>query len=341
MLDKFKKVDLREDGFLEVTLKRVKDFDDYIFQQIQKDGSCLACARDHRSKSKFYYDTKGYLTLRDYLHSHMFERGELLSFLIYVLEYLVKVNTSKPVSMQLDHIFISYDGCSMRFIVFPVTLDHWLFQQEESKAFLSAFIQEVKVVDGYEAIGYLVYTMKHDEISLPAILQGLHDIKEQMKRKPTFIEKLLHLENDEEYHIQDIPQPVSYPKMETYTQINEESVNFEMKQKNMEKDIQQDTVALFTDEEDLYLEDTVTKEKIIIQQDIFTIGRTNDNCLVIPHSYVSSYHAVIKNKRTLVDQHSSNGTLVNNTVISEHDLQNGDIIQFANKCYVFKEPISE
>lgn len=338
MLDKFKKIDLREDGFLEVTLKRVKDFDDYIFQQIQKDGNCLACVRDHRSKSKFYYDTKGYLTLKDYLHSHMFERGELLSFLIYVLEYLVKTNTSKPVSMQLDHIFISYDGGSIRFLVFPVTLDNWLFQQEESKVFLTSFIQLVKVVDGYEAIGYLAYAMKHEEISLPSILQGLHDIKEQIKRKPSFIEKLLHLDNEEEYYIRDIPQRVSYPNMNEYSQINEAPTVFETESDNSIKKIHQNTVALFKDEEDVYLDDVITKEKIVISQDIFTIGRTSDNSLVIPHSYISSYHAVIKDKKILEDLHSSNGTSLNQEPITECELHDGDTINFADKEYVFRNP---
>lgn len=340
MLDKFKKIELREDGFLEITLKKVKDFDDYIFQQIQKDGNCLTCVRDHRSKSKFYYDTKGYLTLKSYLHTHMFERGEVLAFLIYVLTFLVKTNTSKPVSMQLNHIFISYDGDNIRFLVFPVTLDHWLFQKEESKAFLDTFIKEVNIIDGYEAIGYLAYAMKQEEISFPAILQGLHVIQEQNKKKPTFIEKLLHLDYTEEYHIRDIPQPLSYPDMNESLQAMDATSVYEPKTGIDDADIHQDTVALFKNTDEVYLEDTVTKEKIIIMKDVFTIGRSPDNCMIISHSYISSHHAVIKNKNIVEDLHSSNGTTVNEEHITEYELHDGDIIGFADKNYVFHEPIT-
>lgn len=61
-----KHMEVRDDGFLEVVLKRTKDFDEYIFQQIHKDERCLLCVRDPRSKTRLYYDTKGYLTLKEY-----------------------------------------------------------------------------------------------------------------------------------------------------------------------------------------------------------------------------------------------------------------------------------
>ena len=38
-----KHMEVRDDGFLEVVLKRTKDFDEYIFQQIHKDERCLLC----------------------------------------------------------------------------------------------------------------------------------------------------------------------------------------------------------------------------------------------------------------------------------------------------------
>lgn len=51
MNDKLKKMEKREDGFLEVQLKRLADFDDYLFQKMHEDASCLLCIRDYRSKS--------------------------------------------------------------------------------------------------------------------------------------------------------------------------------------------------------------------------------------------------------------------------------------------------
>lgn len=61
-----KKISIREDGFIEIQLKKMKDFDSYIFQQIQKDSTCLPCIRDPHSKGKLYYDVKGYLSIAEY-----------------------------------------------------------------------------------------------------------------------------------------------------------------------------------------------------------------------------------------------------------------------------------
>lgn len=67
-----KHMEVRDDGFLEVVLKRTKDFDEYIFQQIHKDElSALYCVIP-AAKTRLYYDTKGYLTLKEYLQAHLF-----------------------------------------------------------------------------------------------------------------------------------------------------------------------------------------------------------------------------------------------------------------------------
>ena len=54
-----KHMEVRDDGFLEVVLKRTKDFDEYIFQQIHKDERCLLCVRDPRSKTRLYLIRRG------------------------------------------------------------------------------------------------------------------------------------------------------------------------------------------------------------------------------------------------------------------------------------------
>ena len=61
MIDKIKKIEFREDGFIEVHLKRIKDFDDYLYQQILNDVNCLPCIRDPKYRSRLYFDSKGYV----------------------------------------------------------------------------------------------------------------------------------------------------------------------------------------------------------------------------------------------------------------------------------------
>ncbi|MFQ7536294.1 MAG: hypothetical protein ACLRL6_02405 [Clostridium sp.] len=155
-----KHMEVRDDGFLEVVLKRTKDFDEYIFQQIHKDERCLLCVRDPRSKTRLYYDTKGYLTLKEYLQAHLFAERELLPFLLYVLEDMVQVNAGKPVSMRLEHVFLSYDGGLLRFLVFPLVVDNWLFQKEELKQFLKDLLDCVRVTQDFAALGFLGYCLR-------------------------------------------------------------------------------------------------------------------------------------------------------------------------------------
>ncbi len=54
MEERFQDMKLREDGFLEIELKSADDFDDYIYQKMQKDNGCLPCVRDHHNTKKLY-----------------------------------------------------------------------------------------------------------------------------------------------------------------------------------------------------------------------------------------------------------------------------------------------
>lgn len=331
MISALKQIIYRDDGFLEVTLKKVKDFDDYLFQQIHKDERCLLCVRDPRSKTKLFYDTKGYLTLKAYLQAHVFEEGELLSFLIYVLEDMVKVNAGKPVSMNLDHVYLSYDGGILRFLVFPIALDNWLFQKEELHDFIKNLIEEAHVVDDYAALGYLSYCLKNKEITLPLILQGLHDLQERNKKEPSFLEKLLHITKETEYHVRDIPLPKSVP----YANLNiaEDSGEYNYQISNTE--IERPTQELLQKQKPSLI-DLKTWETIEINQEHFKIGRGKDNDLVIPGNVVSLNHAKIE-KDILKDCQSANGTFVNGERIEKIKLHDQDIIRFANAQYRYQK----
>lgn len=336
MDERFKKIELREDGFLEVTLKRVKDFDDYIYQQMQKDSGCLPCVRDHRNKSVLYYDTKGYLSLRSYMKSYTFNQKESLSFLIYVLEHMIRVNTSKPIYMNLDYIYLSYDGGVLRFLVIPVVVDQWVFQKEESKVFLRQVVSEIRVEEGYEAIGYLSYVQRYDDITLPMILQGLHDVLETKKEKVSFVERLLHMEKEEVYVVKDIPLPKAYPMTSLPSAVMEDGIVYK-EHKKSKKDVHEDTMRLFDEEEgDVYFEEIDSGKRVELKQGIVTIGRAKDNDVCINERFISTHHARFHvERKELEDLSSANGTFVNDRKINKQVLCDQDCICFAKKCYRF------
>ncbi|MEG2800508.1 MAG: FHA domain-containing protein [Longicatena sp.] len=337
MDDRIKKLELREDGFMEIILKRIKDFDDYIFQQILKEGSCLPCVRDHRSKTKFYFDTKGYISLRDYLQVHVFEDSELYNFLLYIFEDLVKVNSTIPVSMNLDHIFISYDGVHIRFIVFPLTSDNWMFQKEVCSTFFINLLKEIRVQEAYAAIGYIVMALKKEEISIPTMLQGLLNLKEKQKKVPTLFEKLFHMHIEEPYYVKEVPQPITYPKNECIPLLSEEEQVYKPEKRKNKEELHNTTMVLFAEESDVYLIDEKDNKKIQIISEQFFIGRADDNTLILKEAYISAHHALIcKSKHTIEDLKSSNGTFVNKERMKATILKDGDSLSFGTKVYTFR-----
>ncbi|OGV55596.1 MAG: hypothetical protein A2017_14685 [Lentisphaerae bacterium GWF2_44_16] len=67
-----------------------------------------------------------------------------------------------------------------------------------------------------------------------------------------------------------------------------------------------------------------------LTKDLYTVGRSDERDICIKDPTVSTYHCdFIKNSvsYTIRDNHSTNGTRVNNVPITEQELQNSDILQ--------------
>lgn len=74
-----------------------------------------------------------------------------------------------------------------------------------------------------------------------------------------------------------------------------------------------------------------------IHSQIYSVGRKPDNCLVIPSTCISGYHAefIQQDLRLLIrDLGSTNGTYVNgNKLEGQCEVQDGDLLQFATKVF--------
>ncbi len=77
----------------------------------------------------------------------------------------------------------------------------------------------------------------------------------------------------------------------------------------------------------------------VLQKGIFlTIGRQQNNDVVIDNLAVSGYHAKIDSVSdgfVLIDLQSKNGSFVNEKLINSHWLKNGDIISIGKHSLVF------
>ena len=82
------------------------------------------------------------------------------------------------------------------------------------------------------------------------------------------------------------------------------------------------------------------RENFTLNQPVISIGRRNDNQLIIDDPHVSRLHAqirLIKNHFVLFDLDATGGTFVNGHQISRHILQPGDVISLASAPIIYGE----
>ncbi len=323
----------RKDGFLEVQLKNHTTIDDYLLSKMYEDHSCLLCVRDPNASNRLYYDMKGYVTLLEYLNKHQFEHGEFLSFLIFLFEDLVRVNVTKPVYLDISYVFLSQDGKYIKFLVVPVQQDG-RYRKKEAKCFIEKILRKVQTNEDYETLGVLLNTLKKEQFSFPTILQDLHALQECKKEKIPWWKRFFYKE--EEYVIKEVPQIMNFP-LQTSMQVREEPSQYKIKSNAVAQNLENETVLLIQ-QSSSYLLNVQTNEKISLDKDVYSIGRSPDNDYVLNKKEISSYHAVIKVKEHRIkDLQSSNGTYVNNIKIFEHVIKHEDHIQFANHDFIFYE----
>jgi pSer/pThr/pTyr-binding forkhead associated (FHA) protein len=79
-------------------------------------------------------------------------------------------------------------------------------------------------------------------------------------------------------------------------------------------------------------------ERIVTEKKRISIGRTNDNDIVLENRAVSRKHATIEfneNAAVILDNESLNGTFVNNRKISEEVLRNEDVVTIGKYALVY------
>jgi pSer/pThr/pTyr-binding forkhead associated (FHA) protein len=75
-------------------------------------------------------------------------------------------------------------------------------------------------------------------------------------------------------------------------------------------------------------------------KDRLTIGRSDDNDIQLNATYISRRHAVVQtdgDTTRIIDWGSKNGVYVNSARVTEHFLQNGDIVSIGNAHFRYDE----
>jgi pSer/pThr/pTyr-binding forkhead associated (FHA) protein len=80
-------------------------------------------------------------------------------------------------------------------------------------------------------------------------------------------------------------------------------------------------------------------ERIVTEKKRLSIGRTNDNDIVLENRGVSRKHAMIEfnnNAAVIIDNESLNGTFVNNRKVTEEVLRDQDIIMIGKYSLIYR-----
>ncbi|MFP4123112.1 adenylate/guanylate cyclase domain-containing protein [Coleofasciculus sp.] len=90
----------------------------------------------------------------------------------------------------------------------------------------------------------------------------------------------------------------------------------------------------------IYDPDTPNRKVYKLEPGVNTIGREDDNTIVVLHGYLSRHHAQIvissnSDSATLTDLQSLNGTFVNECKIEECQIKHGDLIRFGSVFFKF------
>lgn len=81
-------------------------------------------------------------------------------------------------------------------------------------------------------------------------------------------------------------------------------------------------------------------QTIELTKSLINIGRDDTNDIMIEDAYISRHHLQLRKRfgaYTLFDVNSRGGTQVNNTIVREHRLQNGDVIQIGHTSIIYTD----
>lgn len=306
----FEKIEIREDGFLEIQLSESLTFDDYLFSLIQEDRSCLYCIRDHRKTNHYYYDLHGFQSLRDYLN-HGNEIKDYLAFLINLFTIMQKVTQKKRMIFDCDYIFLSPHGQHIRVLCVPVLAEQ---ESEAFPQFIRRLCELLGEMKDYEVLGRL-FAASLQETSIAVLLSDLHAIAFKREKALPFWKRWL---KKKQKPIISEAEPLSARELPMELAEDATQVLFGFSQSAL-----------------VSLDGTQRFELI---GDVVKIGRAMDNDLVLSQASISSHHACYHvSEHRLMDLGSLNGTYVNDVKVQECVLKQGDRIRFAMETYLYTE----
>lgn len=334
-MSKIKTMERMEEGFVQVQLQAKKEVDAYMLELIEQCPQALTCMQDKRSSTKFLYDVKERLSVREVLNLWRFQRKDALEFLHKLFSILQSVDQKLPVVANLDMIFIDGQMESIQVLVLPIH-EHFNAENDWTK-FLDSILQNIQVTDGDAFYGWLYRFVQSEPKSARAINQVLSQVEEvhlftQLKQAYMARKEAPVLAKENQARMM---QELNRLRLAQHCSSGEEG----SKSVETTKSKRNDTVVLFArKEKNGYLKDE--QGELYPLQKETRIGRGASCTLVLEEPAISLEHALLVEKEDgfyLQDLDSSNGTYVNGERLKKKEvlLKERDEIMLANRQMMF------
>ena len=162
---------------LKLRIKKVDLIDTDVFSLMKYDDFCLPCVLMDEKKGVISYSIGNFISLKDVLKQHVFEKEEGYLFLHQLFEDMLATNRNKPVVMDPEFVFVSVYGDSFRFLVLPIKRQSVEFRKEQTKKWVLFISELFQTTTAYELPGYLTVFSQSEEFSLTNLVLGLEVIR--------------------------------------------------------------------------------------------------------------------------------------------------------------------
>lgn len=309
---------------LKLQLKDASWLDKDVFIRMEVDDSCIKGVLLDETRAIVSYTLKDYISLRDVLEQHVFEKEEGYLFIHQLLEYMIAANRNKPVLMDPEFVFVSPYGDDFKFIVVPVCLEKWMVQKEICQDWINYLSKHFKTSTAYEIPGYLSCFLDSDEFSLTNLIMGLDNI-----HRMYYPQKFSWLPRKKARQSFRVAEPMhTLYKPEEKKVVKPEIVRLE---KTM--------IIGGRNEVSAYL--MMGQERYDLISEIVWVGRSMQCDIRLQDASVSLKHAKITctdDRYYIMDQKSSNGTFLNEKRVQRRmRLKDGMHLRFGNEEAVFHQ----
>ncbi len=333
-MKKVKQYEVLEEGCLKLTLASKKEFDNYMFELLNRHPQALPCRMKQRSSVTFLYDIGEKISLPVLLRLYEFEERDAYAFLCQLFRAIASCSGELPLFAPPDCIFYELNSESFLFVILPI---HEHSYENDWTSFLTEVIAAMHLPKD-SLYGCLCDLCTNTSLSPRQIVEQLrqwqkdHRFRERLRAawRSWRTQKERWQENDQ--RLREECQRIRFAQRANQME------NAQMEEPSSPSS---DTVVLFPAMANGCLKDDAGHRYPLQEQT--QIGRSNQCNIVLAHETISLHHACIKkdqNGRYLSDLGSSNGTRINGKSIAKGEavrLHDQDVITFADYALVYEE----